>query len=177
MEGSKLMKQASSPAVRRKQQESEREATVKALIELLEGGHAHTTFQAAVSDIPAKYRGVNPEGLPYSIWDLVVHIRIAQWDILEFSRNPRHHSPTWPEGYWPSDEMPPGEVDWQYNLKQIEKDKKEFISLLQDPANDLYKPFPHGDGQNLIREALLIADHTTYHVGQIIIVRRILGIW
>lgn len=154
-----------------------REATVKSLKELLNGGHAHVTFKAAVSDIDERYRGIYPQGLPYSIWDLAVHIRITQWDILEFSRNPRYQSPAWPEGYWPEKNQSPGESEWKDALDQIERDKNEFIQLLQDPANDLYEPFAHGDGQNLIREAQLIADHTSYHTGEIVIIRRLLGIW
>jgi hypothetical protein len=153
-----------------------RGSTVKALIDLLNGGYAHASFENAVSDIPAKMRGITPEGLPYSLWQLVEHIRIAQWDILEFSRNEKYESPVWPDEYWP-EAISPSEAVWKDSLSRIKKDKKEFIALLQDPARDLYAPFPYGDGQNLIREAMLIADHTSYHTGEIIVLRRVLGIW
>ena len=154
-----------------------RDAIVRELTDLLNGGHAHATLENAVKGLPVKYRGIKPEGLPYSIWQLVEHIRIAQCDILEFSKNPGYKSPVWPDDYWPSSAAPADEATWKSSLRQVKNDLKEFISLLENPANDLYTPFAHGEGQNLLREALLIADHTSYHVGQIIVIRRILGIW
>ncbi len=150
---------------------------VKTLEQLLEGGQAHATFDDAVKHLPAKLRGVVPDGMPYSIWQLVEHIRITQWDILEFSRDPKHKSPSWPEGYWPKETAPVDEAAWKKCLAQIKSDLKEFIDLLKDPDVDLYAPFPHGDGQHLLREALLIADHTSYHTGEIIVLRRLLGAW
>ena len=149
----------------------------KQLVNLLEEGHAHITFENAVADIPSHLRSVTPASLPYSIWKLVEHIRIAQWDILEFSRDPSHQSPTWPDEYWPKEDAPASEKAWQESLTQIQKDKQAFIALLNDTNQDLFKPFAHGDGQNLLREALLIADHTSYHTGQIVLVRRLLGDW
>lgn len=149
---------------------------VKTLEQFLIGGHAHATFDDAVKGLPADLRGVVPEGMPYSIWQLVEHIRITQWDILEFSRNPKHESPAWPEGYWPKEAVP-SEAAWKKCLTQIKHDLKEFIDLLKDPDVDLYAPFPHGDGQHLLREAMLIADHTSYHTGEIIVLRRLLGAW
>jgi hypothetical protein len=149
----------------------------KQLIELLTSNNAHQSFDAAVRDLPADLRGVRPDHLPYSIWQLVEHIRIAQWDILEFSRDPSHQSPSWPSGYWPKEEIPAHEQDWENTLHRIRQDREAFVALLNDPEQDLYAPFPHGDGQNLLREALLIADHTAYHVGEIIIIRRLLGAW
>jgi len=153
-----------------------RGATAKALIHMLNGGQAHVTFDVAISDIPPRYRGVRPQGLPYSIWQQMEHIRITQWDILEFCRNKNHKSPPWPEGYWP-ETTSPKDAFWDQSLAKIKSDRKEFIGLLQDPSTDLFTPFPFGDGQNMIREALLIADHTSYHTGEIIVIRRILGIW
>ncbi|MCF6408061.1 DinB family protein [Chitinophaga filiformis] len=150
---------------------------VKTLEQLLTGGPTHVTFDDALKGLPAEQRGVVPEGMPYSIWQLVEHIRITQWDILEFSRNAKHESPAWPEGYWPKETAPENEAAWKECLAQIKSDLKEFIDLLKDPHADLYAPFPHGDGQHLLREALLIADHTSYHIGQIILIRRVLGIW
>lgn len=149
----------------------------KQLIELLTSTNAHQSFDDAVRDLPADLRGVKPDHIPYSIWQLVEHIRIAQWDILEFSRDSSHQSPSWPSGYWPKEEIPAHEQDWENTLHQIRQDREAFIALLSNPEQDLYAPFPHGDGQNLLREALLIADHTAYHVGEIIIIRRLLGAW
>ena len=149
----------------------------KQLIDLLTGSNAHQPFEAAVKNLPAELRGVKPDKLPYSIWQLVDHIRIAQWDILEFSRNPQHQSPPWPSGFWAKELAPQDDESWQQALEQIRQDRDAFVALLTDPQRDLYAPFIHGDGQNLLREVLLIADHTAYHVGEIIIIRRFLDAW
>lgn len=154
-----------------------KQAVIEQLNQLLKGGNAHQPFEAAVKDLPASLWGVKPDNLPYSIWQLVEHIRIVQWDILEFSRDPAHQSPAWPEGYWPKETAPADEAAWQQALTQIKEDKEAFMALLSAPDADLYTPFPHGDGQNLLREALLIADHTSYHVGEIILLRRLLNAW
>ncbi|MCX6218846.1 DinB family protein [Spirosoma sp.] len=152
-------------------------AVRKQLISLLTGSNAHQSFDDAVNDLPAGLRGIKPDKLPYTIWQLVDHIRIAQWDILEFSRDATHQSPPWPSGYWTQEPAPDDEAAWQQALAQIQQDRDAFVELLNDPERDLYVPFEHGDGQNLLREALLIADHTAYHVGEIIIIRRLLGVW
>ena len=152
-------------------------AVRKQLIDLLTGSNAHQSFEASVNGLPAELRGTKPDKVPYSIWQLVEHIRIAQWDILEFSRNASHESPPWPSGYWTDEEAPASEAAWQQALDQIRQDRDAFIALLNDPQRDLYAPFSHGDGQNLLREALLIADHNAYHVGEIILIRRLLGAW
>lgn len=152
-------------------------ALQKQLIDLLTGSNAHQSFEQAVANLPDNLRGVKPEKLPYSIWQLVDHIRIAQHDILEFSRNPDYQSPPWPSGYWTKDLAPANEAAWQQALDQIREDRDAFIELLNDPQADLHTPFAHGDGQNLLREALLIADHNAYHVGEIIIIRRLLDAW
>jgi hypothetical protein len=149
----------------------------KQLLQLLKGGNAHQPFEEAVKDLPASLRGVKPEKLPYSIWQLVEHIRIAQWDILEFSRDPDHESPDWPEGYWPKELAPADDAAWEQSLAQIQEDQEAFVALLNAPNADLYAPFPHGDGQNLLREALLIGAHNSYHTGEIILVRRLLDAW
>ena len=146
------------------------------LTTLLTGRNAHQSFDDAVDNLPAELRGVKPDKLPYSIWQLVDHIRIAQWDILEFSRNPDHESPAWPSGYWTKDLAPADEAAWQQALDLIRQDRDAFVALLHDTQLDLYKPFAEG-GQNLLREALLIADHNAYHVGEIIIIRRLLDAW
>ncbi len=162
---------------KRESDNSTQDPVIKALIELLEGGSAHIDFDDAIKQLPAALRGVRPESLPYSIWQLVEHIRITQWDILEFSRNPQHRSPKWPEGYWPKEKEPASETAWQHTVDQIRKDRQAFIQLLQQPGADLYTPFAHGDGQNLLREAMLIADHTAYHTGEIVVIRRLLNDW
>ena len=150
---------------------------VKTLEQFLTGGHAHATFEDAVKGLPAALRGEVPAGIPYSIWQLVEHIRITQWDILEFSRDAKHISPKWPEGYWPEETAPADEAAWKHSLAQIRSDLKTFVALLNAPDVDLYQPFEHGDGQHLFREALLIADHTSYHTGEIIVLRRLLNAW
>lgn len=150
---------------------------IRQLIELLNGGNAHVKFEGAVANIPFNLLGQKPHNLPYSIWQLTEHIRIAQWDILDFSRNPNYKEIRWPDDYWPQNIAPKTEEDWRKCLEQIEKDKQEFISLLHAPEVDLYAPFPYGQGQNLLREALLIADHTSYHTGEIVLVRRLLNAW
>ncbi|WP_298735277.1 DinB family protein [uncultured Chitinophaga sp.] len=150
---------------------------IVALKELLHGGHAHVTFEDAVKDLPPDLQGVVPPGMPYSIWQLVEHIRITQWDILEFSRSEKHVSPEWPSGYWPKEKAPADAAAWKHSLGQIHRDLKAFIALLEQPDADLYAPFPWGNGQHLLREAMLIADHTSYHTGEIIVLRRMLHAW
>jgi hypothetical protein len=150
---------------------------IKQLKDLLLAGNAHVSLNNAFKDVAENIRGIVPDKLPYSIWQLAEHIRIAQWDILEFSHNPRHVSPKWPEGYWPKEAAPKDEEAWKNCIIRIKKDREAFIALLEDPEVDLYKPFAHGDGQNLLREALLIADHNSYHVGEVIAIRRLLGDW
>jgi hypothetical protein len=149
------------------------------VLDLLHGGHAHVSFEDAVRDLPAKLRGKTPRGLPYSAWQLVEHMRLAQEDILHFSRNRdgTYESPDWPEGYWPSTEAPLDEDDWDKSIAAFRADRKAFEALVSDPSQDLFAPFPWGEGQTLLREAFLIADHTSYHLGQLIAVRRLLGAW
>ena len=150
------------------------------LITLLDGGKAHASFDDAVKDFPAKLRGVVPEGLPYSGWQIIEHMRIAQRDILEFSDNSdrSYKSMKWPDDYWPKAAEPPDEKAWEKSLKQIRADRQAFDKLLHD-ADDatLVKAFKWGDGQNLLHEALLIADHNAYHTGELIVLRRLLGAW
>jgi hypothetical protein len=144
---------------------------------LLDGGGAHAKFDEAVADIPAKLRGKNPAGLPHSLWMLLEHLRLAQWDILEFSRNPKHASPKWPEGYWPKTEAPPTAAAWNASIKKFRKDLKAMQDLVKNPKTDLFARIPWGDGQTILREALLLADHNAYHLGQMLDVRRVLGAW
>lgn len=150
---------------------------VKTLKGLLLKANAHVTFADAVKGLPAELRGVVPENLPYSIWQLVEHIRITQADILEFSRDADYQSPSWPEGYWPRETAPASEHAWKKSLEQIKEDTNAFIELLEAPGAELFTPFPYGDGQHLFREAVLIADHTSYHTGEILAIRRLLKAW
>ncbi|ALL07555.1 ABC transporter [Pedobacter sp. PACM 27299] len=148
---------------------------VKELKKLLAGGGAHVGLREATANIPFAALGEKPHDLPYSIWQLLEHIRIAQWDMLEFSKDAHHKSPEWPDGYWPKEAAPPDEKSWDKTLMQYEGDLKSFIELIQ--TRDLYEPIPHGTGQTLLRETLQIADHTAYHVAEIVVIRRLLGIW
>ena len=147
------------------------------LAKTIDWNEAHADLSAAVKDFPAKLRGQAPDGLPHSAWQLLEHIRLALWDILEFSRDAKHKSPKWPEGYWPKTAAPPSDKAWNDSVKAILKLQEEFRELVRDPAHDLFKPFPHGDGQTLLREVLLAADHGAYHLGQLVLVRRALGAW
>ena len=147
------------------------------LVYLLDGGGAHAKFDAVAKDLPEKLRGVRPNGLPHSAWMLLEHLRLAQWDILDFSRNSKHKSPEWPEGYWPKNEKPSGAADWDKSIEQFRKDLKAMQDLVSNPATDLYAPIPWGDGQTILREALLVADHNAYHLGQLVDLRRLLGAW
>lgn len=145
------------------------------LVKLLNGGNAHAGFEEALKGLSADLRGVKPDQLPYSIWQLVEHIRIAQWDMLEFSKHEKHKSPKWPEEYWVKETAPKDEEAWEKSIKQINDDREEFIKLLG--KEDIYETIPHGDGQSILREALQIADHNAYHVAEIIVIRRLLGAW
>jgi hypothetical protein len=147
------------------------------LVELLGSNHAHANFDAAVRDLPPELRGKKVRGAPHTAWQLVEHLRLAQWDILEFSRDPKHVSPAWPDGYWPKTPAPPDDAAWSKSVRRFRADLKAMQKLVANPASDLFTPFPHGDGQTLLREALLVADHNAYHVGQLVLLRRLLGAW
>ena len=149
------------------------------LLTLLQGGEAHTTFDDAVKDFPADLRGVVPDKLPYSAWQLLEHLRIAQGDILDFSAPPTggYQPIAWPDAYWPKSPEPPSSRAWDESIDAVRKGRESFAAMLQRPEADLFRPFRWGNGQNLLREALLIADHTAYHVGEFIVLRRLLGIW
>ncbi len=149
----------------------------KHVIELLQGGAAHADFDAAVAAFPVAKASLKPAGADHSAWQLLEHLRISQRDILEFSRNPKHVSPEWPQGYWPKTEAPPRKTDWSKSVRAFRADLKAMQDLVADRSNDLLARIPHGDGQTLLREALLVADHNSYHLGQFILLRRLLGIW
>jgi len=144
---------------------------------LLNGGGAHARFDDVVKDMPDEWRGAKPNGLPHSAWMLLDHLRLAQWDILEFCRTSKHTSPDWPKGYWPKTETPPSAAAWNRSIQQFRQDLKAMQDLVANPKTDLYTRIPWGDGQTILREALLVADHNAYHLGQLVDVRRLLGTW
>jgi len=147
------------------------------LVKLLTEAQAHATFDQAVQGLPAELRGKVPKGSEYSAWQLLEHLRIAQWDILEFSRSAKHDSPKWPEGYWPKEKTPADEKAWDKSVRAFKRDLKEMVELVENEKTDLFAKIPHGDGQTVLREALLLADHNAYHIGQLVLVRRLLGAW
>ncbi len=152
---------------------------VTQLLALLDGGNAHATLARAVADFPEALRSAVPAHLPYSAWQLLEHLRLAQRDMLDFSAPPaggyQHHA--WPKDYWPASSAPPTPESWNQTLEAMDADAKRFKALLTQPGADLYKPFAWGEGQNLLREALLLADHNSYHIGELVLLRRLLGVW
>jgi hypothetical protein len=156
---------------------AESDALRQHLLDLLRGHNAHADFDAVVADFPSRSRGVKPPGATHTAWQLLEHMRMAQWDILEFSRDAKHKSPPWPEGYWPKTEAPPNAASWNNSLRSFRADLKAMAKLVGDKKTDLYAKIPHGSGQTILREALLIADHNSYHLGQMVLLRRLLGTW
>jgi hypothetical protein len=147
------------------------------LLELLDGGHAHPGFEAAIADLPPELQGAKPPAVPHTPWRLLEHMRIAQWDILRFSIDPDHVSPDFPAGYWPDGDAPPDPGAWDRSVDAFRSDLKAMKDLVANPQTDLFRPIPHGQGQTVLREALLVADHNSYHIGQMIVIRRLLGAW
>lgn len=150
------------------------EALRSHLINLLTKGEAHVDARTALKDFPRELRGGKPKGAPHTPWQLLEHMRIAQWDILRFSVDGAHVSPKWPEGYWPESEKPPSDKAWQKSVRDFLADLEAMCDIVRDPQRDLFARIPHGEGQTLLREALLVADHNSYHLGQLVMVRRIL---
>ncbi len=162
----------------KKRTSADRDASLRQhLLELLKGGQAHATFDAAVKDLPVALRGKRPKGAEHSPWEMLEHLRIAQWDILDFTRNPNYLHLPWPEGYWPATAAPPDEKAWDKSVRAFRRDLKAISDLVADPATDLHAKIPHGDGQTVLREVLLVADHNAYHLGQLVLLRRLLGAW
>jgi hypothetical protein len=149
----------------------------KHLVQLLRGDQTHVGFEKAIGGLPPALRGVRPENLPFTAWRLLEHLRIAQWDIVEFSINPAHESPKWPEGYWPEGDAPPSDAAWKKSVQQCRKDLERMKDLVNDPETDLHAAIPGGDGQTALREAMLVADHNAYHLGELVFLRRMLGAW
>jgi len=147
------------------------------LLYLLKDGGAHLDFEAAVKDLPTGLRGTRPKGAAHSPWEVLEHMRIAQWDILEFSRNAKHISPEFPGGYWPSSQAPPNEEAWDKSVDAFRADLRAVAELVADESTDLFARIKHGDGQTILREVLLVADHNAYHLGELVLLRRLLGAW
>jgi hypothetical protein len=147
------------------------------LVSLMTEGNAHATYDRAIEGLAPALRGVRPAGLEHSAWELVEHLRTAQWDILDFSRNSEYQELKWPDDYWPSTAAPPSETAWDESIAAFHRDLQAMCALVMDPATDLFAKIPWGSGQTILREALLVADHNAYHVGQIVLVRQLLGDW
>ena len=144
---------------------------------LLAWEDAHVGFDAAVDGVPGALRGVKPPGLPYTPWQLLEHLRRTQHDILEVCRNPAYRELNWPDDYWPGAPAPPSPAAWDDSVAAFRQDRTALQQLATDPDVDLTATIPHGSGQTYLRELLLVADHSAYHVGELIVVRRLLGIW
>jgi len=147
------------------------------LARLLAWEDAHVSFDKAVADIPSELRGTRPAKVPYSAWELVEHLRITQEDILDFTRNADYQERTWPDNYWPSSAAPPSDAAWDESIRRYRHDRRALQALAADPKLDLAAAIPHGTGQTYLRELILVADHSAYHVGQLVLVRRMLGLW
>ena len=146
----------------------------KHLADLLEKAEAHADVRSTLKEFPAGLRGKKPAKSPHTPWQLLEHMRIAQWDILNFSTDAKHVSPKFPEGYWPKSDSPKNDAEWEQSVKQLLADLGAMKKLVTDPATDLFAPIAHGDGQTILREALLVADHNAYHLGQLILLRRMM---
>ena len=147
------------------------------VLKLLDGRDAHVDFGAATDGIPPDLRGSVPAGLPHSPWQILEHLRIAQHDILDFCVNPAYKEMKWPDDYWPVSAAPPTASAWDESLAAYRRNEEAMRQLVRDPTTDLFATIEHGTGQTYLREALLVADHAAYHVGQLVLVRRLLGIW
>jgi len=166
------------PKAKGKKMKNDQDSSLRRhLIELLKGGSAHARFEEVIAGIPAKLRGQKPSGLPHSPWMLLEHMRIGQWDILEFSRDAKHKSPDFPAGYWPAEQAPPNEKAWDKSVAAFRSDLKAMVELVKDPSIDLFAKIAHGDGQTILRQAMMTADHNAYHLGQLVLVRKMLGAW
>lgn len=173
-----MVKKKTKKTARRKSPAGDRDRDLREhLIALLKGGGAHVHFMDAIDGFPEAHRGAFREGMRHTGWQLLEHVRIAQWDILEFSRNPKHKSPGFPEGYWPKTPVPPDDSAWDKCVQAFQHDLQEMIQLVKNPRTDLFAKIPRGDGQTILREALILADHNSYHLAQLVDLRRALGAW
>lgn len=145
---------------------------------LLQMKGAHLNFDEAVADFPEQFINAFPPNVPYTPWHLVEHLRICQWDILEYTINPKHVSPEWPKGVWPARDAKADLAMWNHSIETFRRELQAMQDLVADPNTDLFTPIPHGyDGHTVLREALLLADHNAYHVGELAILRQIMGAW
>jgi hypothetical protein len=147
------------------------------VVNLLTGKGAHADFETAIKDLPADARGQQPKGAEHSPWEILEHLRIAQADILEFSVNPDYVAPEWPSGYWPKFQAPETDAEWDQSVEEFRRDLKRMSAMVASDSTDLFEKIPHGDGQTILREALLVADHNAYHIGELVLLRRLLGVW
>ncbi len=147
------------------------------LVRLLSGSQAHVDFEKAVNGMPVEARGKRPKGAEHSAWEIIEHLRIAQWDILDFSVNPNYREMKWPEEYWPKSPKPPNASAWAKSVRAFRADLKRMCDLVSDESTDLFAKFPWGSGQTILRQALLTADHNAYHIGELVLLRRVLGAW
>jgi hypothetical protein len=172
-----VKKKRKSVAKKKSKTVNQDQALREQLVSLLKGGQAHVHFMDAIDGFPEAKRGAFVEGLPHTGWQLLEHVRIAQWDILEFSRDAKHVSPGFPEGYWPKTPVPPDDAAWEKSVQSFQHDLQEMTKLVKNPKNNLHATIPHGNGETVLREALLLADHNAYHLGQLVDLRRALGAW
>lgn len=147
------------------------------ILQLLHGRNAHYTFEDAVANFPVAAINQHPPNVPYSPWHLVEHLRIAQWDILEFMREPGHVSPEWPKGYWPDPQATTNAAGWQQSLDRFRADLAAVEAMVQDDSLDITAELPHAPGYTYLREFLLVADHNAYHVGEFAVLRQVMGTW
>jgi len=149
----------------------------KDLVSLLTEGNAHGTFEDAVKDLPANLRGKRPENAPHSPWEILEHLRLAQWDIIEYALSPKHESPEFPAGYWPKSPEPPNTHAWEKSFAAFLHDRQKLVDAINHASTDLLAPIPHAKNESLVAKTLLLADHNAYHLGQLILVRRLLHCW
>jgi hypothetical protein len=147
------------------------------LVELIRGGSAHADVKSALADFPAEQRGIKPNGAPYNAWQLLWHMNFTLHDLLEFCTRPKYLAPKWPDDYWPEQELPPSEKAWDATVRGLLADLAEFEKIIMDPGENVYATIPWGDGQTFLREVLLAADHTSYHLGQLVLLRKQLDVW
>jgi hypothetical protein len=156
---------------------TDRSSLQQHLLYLLKGDGAHVDFEAAVKDLPAELHGKRPQGAGHSPWEVLEHLRICQWDVLESLRTPGHASPEFPAGYWPATQTPPDAHAWEKSVSAFRGDFETIVALVSAPSTDLLAPLPQGEGQTVLRKLMMLADHNAYHLGELVLLRRLLGGW
>ncbi len=148
------------------------------LVNMLTVAQAHMSFEDAVKNFPAAHFNTRPQGVEYTFWHVLEHLRLCQWDILDYCRNPQYKEMEWPREYWPTKEAVTDAAGWQKTIDEFLKDRNELVALVQNPHTDLYSPIPHGyGGHTILREILVVADHNAYHLGEFAILRQVVGCW